>query len=430
MVKTLTDMLQDVHQGVQDHFNNPDVPSTNSGTTLALAAIGCDFNKKITVYTHTIGDSPVFVAAKKTDGTFVIQQITTDENVPTQPNIITNYINMDGIAHRTEPLSFTEQALRQRLNVDPEAQLMIIAASDGLLDGLDGTVQRPDGFFRFFSQDPQKQYNRMRQGNLNILAAYLTTNRADTHNLARRLLAFALEADPATRRQQSRDNITVIAMPIASVDPGKTAVSIVCDGNSGSAILADLVINLYTEKLELLAPPQNRIHNAVLVQRDIAEAGAFQDQSIIEDDIRAPMKAFEDVVKKYEKTPHDIRQTSVAEIDIFYDQYYDNPYKAIEGLSRNANPKTLVDVAEVLGAMYALKDNLRKQGDTYYAEYYAERIEREIAKLVDPKSLTQDSENVNLTQNPSAFREAAKDTMAYYNEWLTKFMSNAQSLSL
>lgn len=590
MLKVLERMMKTVHQGVQDYFKKPDVASTGSATTLALAAITRDLNKKITVHTHTVGDSPVYVVAKKPNGTFVIQQITTDENVPTQPNMITNCIDKSGIAHITEPLSFTEQELRQRLGVDSEAQLAIIAACDGLLAGLPGTVQRSDGLFRFLPQDPQKQYNQMRQGNLNILAAYLTENNADIKDLAPSLLAFALGEDPAKRRQQSSDNITVIAVPIASVDAGKTAVSIVCDGNQGSAVLAELVIKLYTEKLELLAPPQNQnaqqpsgtpleveregegtpqstptnpidqealrtlytdrnadqqgiqnsfylldrhneesmlryirkyvpncatiyndatrqqrleigkqLHKAVVAQRNIAGAEPFKYPPITEDDIRAPMEAFEDFVKQYEKTSHDIRQSmeepmatcamgnpeplaaylksvvdrvdpdifkariqnpestdqllslaeelrahlatcgdletavhqltlppvSVAEIESFYKQYSE-PYKAIEALNRNADQDNPVDVAAVLGAMYALKHNLRQQGDTYFVAL----IKDDIEKLVDPKSLTQDSENVNfLTQDPSAFREAAQETIARYN-WVTQSMMNAQSSRL
>ena len=103
---------------------------------------------------------------------------------------------------------------------------------------------------------------------------------------------------------------------------------------------------------------------------------------------------------------------TVADIDGQYNRYYGKPSDAVAALGRNSDAVT-PNTAEVLGAMFALRDEL---GGKIGIKLDRNPIDNKITELLDKSSSwSSDSEKINLrTSNPNDFRQAAQEAADIY----------------
>jgi hypothetical protein len=134
----------------------------------------------------------------------------------------------------------------------------------------------------------------------------------------------------------------------------------------------------------------------------IALARAFQ-TALAEHDLKTSVGA---LTQRFTVPP-----CTLADIDDQYNGYHNNPLYALTALGRNSNAVT-PNTAEVLGAMFALRDELGKAG----IKLNRNPIDNKITELLDKSSsLSSDSEKINLrTSNLNDFRQAAQEAAAIY----------------
>ncbi|MFN7227409.1 MAG: hypothetical protein ACK5UY_09270 [Holosporales bacterium] len=134
----------------------------------------------------------------------------------------------------------------------------------------------------------------------------------------------------------------------------------------------------------------------------IALARAFQ-TALAEHDLKTSVGA---LTQRFTVPP-----CTVADIDGQYNRYYGKPSDALAALSRNSDAVT-PNTAEVLGAMFALRDELGKEG----IKLDRNPIDNKITELLDKSSSwSSDSEKINLrTSNPNDFRQAAQEAANIY----------------
>jgi hypothetical protein len=166
-------------------------------------------------------------------------------------------------------------------------------------------------------------------------------------------------------------------------------------------------LNSYLDSLDLTTT-EDRIELIALArafQTDLAEHDLKTSVGALTQRFTVPPCTVADIDGQYTVPP-----CTLADIDGQYNRYYGKPSAALTALGRNSNAVT-PNTAEVLGAMFALRDEVGKVG----IKLDRNPIDNKITELLDKSSLSSDSEKINLrTSNPNDFRQAAQEAANIY----------------